>query len=264
MTERRPGRFAAGDRAGHGSRPPGRLPGPAASRGPVPGAPIRVLVVEDEAAAARLLLDQIAATPGFAVAGHTRSGADALRQMASDDQIDLVLLDIQLPDLSGIDVLRRLRSAGSDLDVMTVTVLCDPSLLQTAMALGVVHYLLKPFTAATVRQKLEQYRAFHARRLAVAGHAIVQHEIDDVFTALRAMAVDTLPKGVGPESLHAVVAELRRSGAMSATQAAEVLGTSRVTARRYLEYLADAGTVSRTARYGAPGRPENEYRWSRA
>ena len=43
----------------------------------------------------------------------------------------------------------------------------------------------------------------------------------------------------------------------------EALGMSRVTARRYLEYLADAGTVSRTARYGAPGRPENEYRWSR-
>ena len=42
----------------------------------------------------------------------------------------------------------------------------------------------------------------------------------------------------------------------------EALGMSRVTARRYLEYLADAGTVSRTARYGTPGRPENEYRWS--
>ena len=262
MTERRPSRFAAGDRAGHGSRSPGRPPGPAVSRGPVPGAPIKVLVVEDEAAAARLLLDQIAATPGFAVAGHTRSGADALRRMASDDQIDLVLLDIQLPDLSGIDVLRRLRSAGSDLDVMTATVLCDPSLLQTAMALGVVHYLLKPFTAATVLQKLEHYRAFRTRRLAVAGHSVVQQEIDEVFSALRAMALDALPKGVNQESLYAVAAQLRQAEAISATQVAEILGTSRVTARRYLEHLTESGLAKRGSRYGGTGRPEVEYRWS--
>ena len=82
-----------------------------------------------------------------------------------------------------------------------------------------------------------------------------------MFTALRAMAVDTLPKGVGPESLHAVVAELRRSGAMSATQAGEVLGTSRVTARRYLEYLTESGLAERRSRYGGAGRPEVEYRW---
>ena len=226
------------------------------------GAPIKVLVVEDEAAVARLLIDQIAATPGFAVAGRTRSGADALRQLASDDRIDLVLLDIQLPDLSGIDVLRRLRSAGSDLDVMVATVLRDPSALQAAMALGVVHYLLKPFTAATVRQKLEHYRVFRRRRLATTGHAVTQQEIDEVFNALRAMALDALPKGVNQESLYAVAAQLRRVGAMSAAQVAEILGTSRVTARRYLEHLTESGLAKRGFRYGGTGRPEVEYRWS--
>ena len=113
------------------------------------GAPTKVLVVEDEAVAAQVLVDEITAAPGFAVVGHTRSGADALRQMVANDDIDLVLLDIQLPDVSGMDVLRRLRAAGCDVDVMAVTVLRDPSMLQAAMALGVVHYLLKPFTAAT-------------------------------------------------------------------------------------------------------------------
>src|SRR4051794_19892596 len=105
------------------------------------GAPMRVLIVEDEAAAARVLIDQITAASGFAVAGHTSSGTEALRQMVSDTTIDLVLLDIQLPDISGMDVLRRLRAAGCDVDVMAVTVVRDPSMLQAAMALGVVHYL---------------------------------------------------------------------------------------------------------------------------
>jgi response regulator of citrate/malate metabolism len=225
------------------------------------GAAIKVLVVEDEAVAAHVLVDEIAAAHGFAVVDHTSSGADALRQMVSNE-IDLVLLDIQLPDMSGVDVLRRLRAAGCDVDVMAVTVLRDPSVLQAAMALGVVHYLLKPFTAATVRQKLEQYRAFRARRLAVTGHSVAQQEIDEIFTALRAMAVDTLPKGVGQESLHAVAAQLRRSGAVSAAQVAEILGTSRVTARRYLEHLTDSGLAERGSRYGRTGRPEVEYRWS--
>jgi response regulator of citrate/malate metabolism len=225
------------------------------------GAAIKVLVVEDEAVAAHVLVDEIAAAHGFAVVDHTSSGADALRQMVSND-IDLVLLDIQLPDISGVEVLRRLRAAGCDVDVMAVTVLRDPSVLQAAMALGVVHYLLKPFTAATVRQKLEQYRAFRARRLAVTGHSVAQQEIDEIFTALRAMAVDTLPKGVGQESLHAVAAQLRRSGAVSAAQVAEILGTSRVTARRYLEHLTDSGLAERGSRYGRTGRPEVEYRWS--
>jgi response regulator of citrate/malate metabolism len=225
------------------------------------GAAIKVLVVEDEAVAAHVLVDEIAAARGFAVVDHTSSGADALRQMVSNE-IDLVLLDIQLPDMSGVDVLRRLRAAGCDVDVMAVTVLRDPSVLQAAMALGVVHYLLKPFTAATVRQKLEQYRAFRARRLAVTGHSVAQQEIDEIFTALRAMAVDTLPKGVGQESLHAVAAQLRRSGAVSAAQVAEILGTSRVTARRYLEHLTDSGLAERGSRYGRTGRPEVEYRWS--
>ena len=225
-------------------------------------APTKVLVVEDEAVAAQVLIDEVAAAPGFAVAGHTCSGADALRQIFSDDEIDLVLLDIQLPDMSGMDVLRRLRAAGCDVDVMAATVVRDPSVLQAAMALGVVHYLVKPFTAATVRQKLEHYRAFRARRLAVADHPVAQQEIDEIFTALRAMADDTLPTGVGQESLHAVAAQLRRSGPMSATQVAEILGTSRVTARRYLEYLTDSGLAERGSRYGGTGRPEVEYRWS--
>jgi response regulator of citrate/malate metabolism len=226
------------------------------------GASTKVLVVEDEAVAARLLVDKVAAAPGFAVADHTRSGADALSQVVSDDTIDLVLLDFQLPDMSGMDVLRRLRAVECHLDVMAITVVRDPSVLQAAMALGVVHYLLKPFTAATVRQKLEQYLVFRARRGAVAGRAVAQQEIDEIFNALRAMAVDTRPKGVGPESLHAVAAQLRRSGAMSAAQAAEILGTSRVTARRYLEHLTESGLAERRCRYGRTGRPEVEYRWS--
>ena len=135
-------------------------------------APTKVLVVEDEAAAARRPRRCRSPRPMGSRSRATRA-AEPTRcaRWCPTTRIDLVLLDIQLPDISGMDVLRRLRAAGCDVDVMAVTVLRDPSMLQAAMALGVVHYLLKPFTAATVRQKLEHYRAFRARRIAAAGHA---------------------------------------------------------------------------------------------
>jgi response regulator of citrate/malate metabolism len=72
-----------------------------------------------------------------------------------------------------------------------------------------------------------------------------------------------LPKGLSASTLGSVQDFVKQQrDAVSATEVMDALGMSRVTARRYLEYLADAGTVSRTARYGTPGRPENEYRWS--
>ncbi len=64
------------------------------------------------------------------------------------------------------------------------------------------------------------------------------------------------------ESLRQVTATLRSAtAALSATEVAEPIGASRVTARRYLEHLADEGLVERSPRYGGSGRPEVEYRW---
>ena len=70
-----------------------------------------------------------------------------------------------------------------------------------------------------------------------------------------------LPKGLSAESLERVSATVRDGGPLSASEAAGRLGMSRVAARRYLEHLAEAGRVERSARYGGPGRPESEYRW---
>lgn len=117
-----------------------------------------------------------------------------------------------------------------------------------------------------MRQKLEHYRAFRAARLAVADHPVVQQEIDEVFIALRAMAVDTLPKGVGQESLHAVAAQLRRSGVMSAAQVwkmkdtqgsalgADAAAAQCVGGRRAAEPRADGVVRSQQVRAGRAGR----------
>ena len=136
----------------------------------------------------------------------------------------------------------------------------DLEVVRAAVSQGIVQYLLKPFTFAALREKLERYAAY---RQQLAGDvAISQHEVDRVLATLRGSDSGSLPKGMSPESLDAVVMVLRPSSeGLSATEVAGVLSASRVTARRYLESLADSALVVRRSRYGSAGRPEVEYRW---
>ncbi len=221
---------------------------------------VRVLVVEDEATAAEAHAAYVGRVDGFEVAGVARSAADAVRHLNTDRDVDLILLDMHLPDGHGLGLLQRLRAAGHLCDVIAVTSARDADVVRHAVAQGVVLYLLKPFTWPTFRTKLEQYAAYRAR-LAAAADDVVQDEVDRLFGALRQGTGD-LPKGMSVESLQQVTAALRGSpDALSATEVAAAIGASRVTARRYLEHLADEGLVDRAPRYGGSGRPEVEYRW---
>src|SRR6185436_11095677 len=119
---------------------------------------------------------------GFSVAGVANRGTEALRRVL-EDQPDLVLLDIYLPDLGGLEVCRRLRAAGNLTDVIAVTAARDVDTVRGAVGLGVAQYLVKPFPFATFREKLERYAAFKTR-LARAGEA-GQAEIDAMLGELR-------------------------------------------------------------------------------
>lgn len=222
---------------------------------------VRVLVVEDEELAAEAHATYTARLDGFEVAGIVRSAADAARFLARDGRVDLVLLDMHLPDGHGLGLLQRLRAAGHLCDVIAVTSARDADVVRHAVAQGVVLYLIKPFTFATFRAKLEQYADYRAR-LAAAPDEVVQEEVDQLFGSLRPTPGAAPPKGLSPETLREVTAALRDAAApMSATEVGEVVGASRVTARRYLEHLAETGQAERRPRYGGSGRPEMEYTW---
>jgi response regulator of citrate/malate metabolism len=219
----------------------------------------RVLVVEDEPVTAEANRTYVDRTPGFTTAAVAATGAAALDALARVP-VDLVLLDMNLPDTHGIELCRRIRAAGADVDVLAVTAARELTVVRAAAAHGVVGYLLKPFTYPALRDRLRGY-AEYRERLAHGGAAAGQSEIDRVLGAVRPSGPPPLPKGMGRETLDAVVAAVRGSDGLSAAETAELIGASRITARRYLEYLADAGLVDRSPRYGGAGRPELEYRW---
>ena len=225
---------------------------------------VRVLVVEDEPLAAEAHAAYTNRIDGFEVATVARSAGEAMRQLAADPSIDLVLLDMHLPDGHGLGLLQRLRAAGHLCDVIAVTSARDAAVVRQAVTQGVVLYLLKPFSFATFRTKLEQYAEYRAR-LAEASADVVQDDVDQLIGALRNRGAGaSLPKGMSAESLRQVTDALRSSdGGLSATEVGAAIGASRVTARRYLEHLADEGLVERAPRYGGSGRPEVEFRWRR-
>ena len=221
---------------------------------------IRTLVVDDDYRVADLHCVYVERVPGFVVAGKAHGGIEALRLI---DQLrpDLLLLDFYLPDLSGLEVLRRLREEDHPpLDVIAITAARDVEHLRGAMRGGVVHYLIKPFRLAAFEEKLSSYASAHAR-LARMKEAD-QVEVDRIFGTLRLAARGpALPKGLSEATLELVIQTLRtaRSG-LAATDVARVAGLSRVTARRYLDHLCRLGSAEVTMRYGSPGRPEHRYR----
>ncbi len=222
------------------------------------GDAIRVLVVEDDPRAAEAHQQYIGRVPGFLACGTAASGAEA-RRLLGRMPVDLLLLDLYLPDGHGLDLVRTLRADGVGADVIAVTSARDLAVVREGVSLGVVQYVLKPFVFATLRDRLVRYAAFRA----TAGEAGGQEDVDRALAALRFAETATLPKGLAGPTLAAVTRVLRDAGepGMTAGAAAEAAGISRITARRYLEHLVATGRAERSPRYGQIGRPELCYRW---
>lgn len=224
---------------------------------------IRTLIVEDDFRVAAIHRGFIERLPSFTVVGVAHTAQDALARAESDPP-DLVLLDIYLPDRSGLEVLRELHSSGRPpVDVIAITAANDVDTLRSALQGGVVHYLVKPFQFNAFREKLESYAALRSRLGRT--RQVDQDEIDEVLATLRVgSSSPALPKGLSPTTFALVARTLRDTeDDLSAEQVAERTGVSRVTSRRYLDRLARSGLVAVAMRYGKTGRPEHRYRWAR-
>jgi response regulator of citrate/malate metabolism len=211
---------------------------------------LRVLVVEDEPIAAEAHTAYVERVAGFEVVATVGTSQAALKAL-QDRQIDVVLLDMNLPDRHGLDVVRAMRAAGHRADVIAVTSARDLDVVRAAVSLGIVQYLLKPFVFATLRDRLLAYRAYR-EQLTSGAELGTQAEVDEVFAGARAATEARLPKGMGEELLAKVSQALRQAdGGRSATELAEALGVSRVTARRYAEHLYSDGVCKPALEPGA-------------
>ncbi|MDQ6525481.1 response regulator [Nocardioides sp. LHD-245] len=228
---------------------------------------LRVLVVDDDFMVARIHGRFVEQTEGFEVVGTARTGAEAL-ELAVALLPDLVLLDVHLPDLSGLEVLEGLRARsreqGRDVAVVMVTAERGAAAVRAALHGGALQYLVKPFEYDDLAERLRRVAAILATLPGAAGDReaeVDQATIDRAFGTGSPVDVPPgLPKGLSPETAELVLEAARAAGEISASETAETVGLSRVTARRYLEHFVDAGAAEVRLRYGGTGRPERRYR----
>ncbi|ARH93559.1 MULTISPECIES: DUF7342 family protein [Streptomyces] len=222
---------------------------------------IDVLVVDDDAQVARINAAYVAKVRDFRVSCVAHSAGEALAALETHP-VDLILLDHYLPDGTGLQLVADLRRRGLLTDVIMVTAARDVATVQAAMRHGALQYLVKPFTFAGLRSKLESYAALH-RTFADGGQA-EQSEVDRIFGALGAANAGPaeLPKGHSTATADRVRSVLRSADApLSAQDVALQAGLSRQTAQRYLKLLERAGRVRLSLKYGETGRPEHRYDW---
>lgn len=229
-------------------------------------ADMKVLVIEDDPTTGAAYVEYIRKITGFSHEFTARSVAEAQRFLGARLRetgsfgVDLVLMDVHLPDGTGLDVVRSMRNVGYEGSVLAMTAATDRATIRSARNLGAVQYLVKPFTFADFESRLMAFRQISTQYIG-GGEVADQAAIDRMFGApTEAAASSSLPKGLTQATLQAVQELLAHATSpLSAGEVGEAVGISRVTSRRYLEHLTRRGDISRQPRYGTPGRPEHEY-----
>ncbi|MDA3630371.1 response regulator [Saccharopolyspora sp. WRP15-2] len=217
---------------------------------------IRVLIVEDDIRVARVNADYVERVPGFAVVGTAHTAAEA-RVRVQELAPDLVLLDHYLPGESGLRLLREISA-----DTIMLTAVSDTSTVRAAFAAGALNYLVKPFTAEDLAERLAAYARYRAQ-LSSPDHTANQEEIDRAVRLLHDKDGKGTPKGRSAVTARLVAEALRQHREpVSASEIAQALGIARATAQRYLTTLAEDGRAIMNLRYGATGRPEHQYQWA--
>ncbi|MCV7285783.1 response regulator [Mycolicibacterium wolinskyi] len=214
-----------------------------------------VLVVDDDFMVAEIHRRFVERVDGFRAVGVARNGGEALTA-ATELRPDLILLDVYLPDMTGLEVLQRLRAEGNLVGVIMITAARELDTVRGALDGGAADYLIKPFEFDQLRAKLA---AFAARADALAAEGGASQSMIDALFGGSSSATAPLPKGLGAETGRLVMDAVRAAGEVSAAECAELVGISRVSARRYLEHYLSTGALELRLQYGT-GRPERRYR----
>ena len=223
---------------------------------------IKVMIIEDDPMVAVLNRQYVERVEGFSVIGHAADTVEA-HSLLAKEEVDLLLLDIHMPGMNGLDFLRQLREEKKDLDVILITAASKISQIQQALRLGAVDYLIKPFEFSRFQEALLQYQN-HYEGLGDR-NKVDQQELDRMFRKKREAVQEissfgTVPKGLTKTTLKKVIEVIMQMEAdsFSTEDIAEISGISRVSVRKYLKFLTEIGYLEENLIYGI-GRPIYRY-----
>lgn len=219
---------------------------------------IRVMIVEDDVMVARINRDLTQQIKGFQVvkvAGTAQEAFAAVKQ----EQVDLIILDVYLPDKTGLELLKALRRGGLPVDVVMITAAHDAPTVEESIRYGIFDYIIKPFSFDRYKACLVNYRK---QKTAISRQKDLNQERVDEFTGFRDLSPprEGLPKGIQEQTLRRIEEAIEDLGpCFTSEDLVGALSLSRATKRRYLEFLADSGALEKSLVYRKVGRPTVSY-----
>lgn len=221
--------------------------------------PLQVILVEDDPMVQQVHRDFIERIEGFVIVGIASNGIEGL-DLVRNYKPDLAIIDVHMPYLGGLEMLRLLRSENHTIDVIAITAARDIETVRKFLQQGAVDYIMKPFTFQRIKQSLENYKLYRLKLR--EKESLSQMELDELlfFSSEEETESEILPKGLTVNTLTKITEFISNAtNPVSAEEVAEGIGIARVTARRYLDYLEKEGKVKIHVQYGGIGRPINRY-----
>lgn len=225
---------------------------------------IRVIIAEDDRQIAAIQQRFLERIDGFELVGMAH-GLEETEDLVEIMQPDLILLDVQFPTGTGLDLLRKLRADNSSVDVILVTAAKEVDTLREALHAGVFDFILKPLVFERLQETLNNYQQ-HLKKLQ-ALQSLDQQNVDNMLPRGQVPKTNTqpqrLPKGIDSITLDKIRQVLQdKDTALNASEVGDYINASRTTARRYLEYMVSSSELCAEVSYGSVGRPERKYRIS--
>lgn len=223
---------------------------------------VRVLIIEDDPMVAEINRQYICRVDKFSVAGLARNGLEAFAFLESHD-VDLILLDVFMPKMDGITFLTELKGQYPEIDVIMITAAQTKDYLKKALSHGVVDYIIKPFTFERLNMTLLSY--LERRKILLDDGEFDQSILDaNFFGQKKETTSRDLPKGIDKQTLERVKEACAAWDDLFSTQdIADAVGLSRISMRKYLNYMEETGLISGNLEYRSKGRPIYLYKNSR-
>ena len=219
----------------------------------------KVLIVEDDPMVAMINEQYIKRNKNFEIVGKCSDGASALDFLESS-AVDLLILDVFMPKMDGFETLRKIRNKQITVEAIMVTAANDRDSLEEALHLGIVDYLVKPFTFDRFQMALEKYIAQNNALKDI--DTLNQTSIDHIIDNSRKKSEDLFPKGIQERTLQLIMEYLNgnKNKWFTGDDIAAKVGLTGVTVRRYMNYLAESGRVVGEMNYETGGRPCMRYK----
>lgn len=223
---------------------------------------IKVLIVEDDLMVASINEQFALKTDGVEVVGSFRNGMDALT-FVKENEVDLILLDYYMPEYNGLELLKELRLLDKDIEVIMITAANDINNVKEALHLGIVDYLVKPFRYERFHEAMNKYLS--RKNIMNDNRALAQENIDNIIKTDAASGKQTgseLQKGIQRNTLDLIrnCLTTHNNQYLTSEQIAEETGLSKVTTRRYMNFMIEQNEAVGKIDYSTGGRPRSEYK----